>query len=221
MFSIAERAARLNHLGKIAAIAMVILLAKIWLTILFEYRMYFPANFEAAFLIGRRESFADAYRCAFYVHIISGPLTILFGSLLMISGGRSRYRRAHRLAGRLQMIIIFAALVPSGLWIAPYALAGPMAAWGFASLSLATAASAAAAVYHAVANEFAAHRRWAGRCFVLLCSPLLFRLISGGLIVMQWESEWAYRANAWMSWLLPLAIYEIAARSCLPPPRLS
>lgn len=107
------------------------------------------------------------------------------------------------------MAILFVALVPSGLVMASQAQAGPIAAYGFTLLSLATAGCAAAAVYRITIGQIDAHRRWAARCFVLLCSPLLLRLMSGAVIVMQRESDWFYRANAWISWLLPLAIYEI------------
>ena len=57
-------------------------------------------------------------------------------------------------------------------------------------------------------SYFQLHQRWASRCFLFLCSPLLLRLISGAAIVMQLESDAFYRFNAWGSWLIPLAILE-------------
>lgn len=193
----------------IAAFASAILFVKVLLEILFEYRWYFPADFDAAFLSGRRDSFVGVYWAAFYTHILSGPVAVVLGAVLMISGGRARYGSLHRRAGQFQMAVVFGAVVPSGLVMASQAFAGPIAGFGFAALSLATAVSAGVALRCALARRYSAHQRWAGRCFVLLCSPLLLRLVSGAAIVLQRESEWMYRLNAWLSWLIPLAIYEV------------
>jgi hypothetical protein len=200
---------RLGKLRALAAIAVALLFFKILLSILVEYRWYFPADFEnSAFLSGRRYSFFGIYRAAFYAHIISGPLAVLLGSFLILTGGRSRYRHLHRPAGKLQMLIVLI-VVPSGLVMARQAYGGSIAALGFSSLSIATGACAMAAVYCAVTRRFRIHQRWATRCFILLTSPLLLRLINGAVVAMQLESDFSYRLNAWLSWLIPLAIYEV------------
>lgn len=192
-----------------ALVAVSALFAKVLVSILLEYRWYFPADFDASeFLSGRRHTFFGVYRSAFYAHIVSGPIAVILGAFLMLSGGRSRYRRLHRYSGRLLMLIVLGVVLPSGLVMARQAYAGQIAAWGFASLSVATAACAATAWRLVRARKFQTHRRWATRCFILLASPLLLRLIAGAVIVMQMESEWSYRLNAWLSWLIPLAIYE-------------
>jgi hypothetical protein len=200
---------RARKLWVLARVVVAVLLLKVLLAILVEYRWYFPANFDSAFLTGRRESFQGLYAGAFYAHIVSGPLTILLGAFLMSRALHNRFHSLHRWAGRGQALLIFAVLVPSGLVMATEAFAGPVAGYGFAALAIATAASMAMAVRHACARRIALHRRWASRCFVLLISPLLLRLVSGVLIVMQWESEWAYRLNAWCSWLVPLIVFEV------------
>ncbi|MCI0361880.1 MAG: DUF2306 domain-containing protein [Planctomycetaceae bacterium] len=183
------------------------------MSILLEYRWYFPADFSSPFLTGRRESFTTLYATAFYTHILGGPLTILLGTFMLATGGMAAIRSWHRWAGRGQIFLILFALVPSSLIMAPQAFAGPIAAVGFTALALATAWCAAMTVYCASTRQFVLHERWARRLFVLLISPLLLRLASGGLIVMHWESEMAYILNAWFSWLVPLAIYETWWRS--------
>jgi uncharacterized membrane protein len=193
----------------IAKAMVVVLSAKVFVGILLEYRRYFPADFEAAFLIGRRESFHGLYAAAFYTHLLAGPCSLLLGALLMSSGARCRYVRLHRWAGRVQAAIIYAALVPSSLVMATQALTGAAAGWGFALLALATAYCMAAAIVFAQQRQFAIHQRWATRTFVLLVSPLLFRLVSGALIVLERESAVAYSVNAWLSWLVPLIGYEL------------
>lgn len=205
-----DPSARRSKLWTIAAIAVVILFVRIFLGILVEYRWYFPADFDrSAFLSGRRYTFDAPYRAAFYVHILSGPLAIILGSWLMISGNRPTVRSWHRLAGKLQMFVVLALVVPSGLVMAKSAYAGPVAAAGFGLLSLATGVSAAAAVYFAMTRRLQIHQRWATRCFVLLVSPLILRLVSGAVIVLQCESQLSYQLNAWLSWLIPLAAIEV------------
>jgi hypothetical protein len=199
---------RLRRLKTLAFVATTILFAKVLLSIVLEYRWYFPANFESAFLTGRRESFVGLYRAAFYAHILGGPVAILLGAFLVWSGARARFPAFHRWAGRVQIPLILVVLVPSGLVMATQALAGPIAGFGFASLSVATGVCAVAAVYFACNRLFTQHQLWATRCWLLLLSPLIFRLASGALIVTAMESANAYCANAWLSWLLPLAIYE-------------
>lgn len=208
MWNRAAIATRQSKLLAIARLSVVVLLAKVFFSILLEYQRYFPADFEATFLIGRRETFTTVYASAFYIHIVSGPLTVLLGTWQMWSGTRTRFRALHRWAGRMQMLLIFGALVPSGLVMAPRAFAGPIAGYGFAALSLTTAISAAVTVFYAISRRFALHKRWATRTYILLISPLLLRLVSGGLIVTQLESDWAYRLNAWFSWIVPLIVYE-------------
>ena len=51
------------------------------------------------------------------------------------------------------------------------------------------------------------------RCYVLICSAVALRLISGaaGLVGVP-SPEGAYIVAAWSSWLVPLAAFEIAER---------
>lgn len=194
---------------RILLAALAILFTRVFLGILLEYRWYFPADFDkSAFLSGRRYTFTGFYPAFFYTHILSGPVAIVLATFQIFSGGRARFRRWHRLAGRALVLIVLLLLFPSGLVMAYQAYAGPPAAAGFGLLSLLTAAAALMSTYHARARRFALHRRWAERCFLLLLSPLILRLIAGAVIVMDIESEWTYRLNAWLSWLVPLLIYE-------------
>lgn len=200
---------RTPWLRTIVLAALFALGLKVLISILLEYPRYFPADFDATFLIGREKSFTPTYATAFYIHILTGPLAIVLSTLLMWSGGRARWLTWHRWAARSLMLLIFAALVPSGLWMAPQAFAGPFAGVGFATLSLLTALTAGMALRYARQKKFAIHQRWATRCYVLLVSPLLLRIVGGLLQVLQIESEWAYVMNAWLSWLVPLAAVEI------------
>ncbi|QDV47141.1 hypothetical protein Enr13x_70500 [Stieleria neptunia] len=187
----------------------VIVSAKVFLSILYQYRWYFPPDFDASpFLAGRRFSFAGLYRWAFYLHVFAGPVALILGTFLLFSGGKPRWQRIHRKVGKTQCALIGLMVVPSGLVMSLQAYAGPIAQLGFVVQSILTGVTILVAVSFARAGNLVAHRRWANRCYLLLWSPLLLRVVAGLMIVSNLESEWTYRLNAWLSWLVPLAVYE-------------
>ena len=195
--------------------AVCLLGAKVLVSILYEYRWYFPPDFEqSAFLIGRKASFAGVYKLAFYSHIVSGPLALVLAVFLMGSGARPGLNKWHRWCGRGQMVLI-GVLTVSGFIMARWAFAGTVGGVGFMCLAIVTATTATMAAYHAAGGRIHVHRIWATRCLLLLASPLLLRVASGLMIVTHMESQWTYWMNAWCSWLIPLCVYEFWAKSVL------
>jgi uncharacterized membrane protein YozB (DUF420 family) len=97
--------------------------------------------------------------------------------------------------------------------MARHAFGGWPAGLSFVLLSAATATCAVVGVAHARRRRYDRHRRWMLRCYVLICSAVLLRLISGaaGLVGVPSVEE-AYIVAAWSSWLLPLAAYEVVER---------
>ena len=127
----------------------------------------------------------------------------------MFSGTKARFQKAHQILGKPQAFIVIGLVVPSGLVMATKSIAGPAAGIGLAIHGLVTAACMSLAVYFVTKRHIARHRRWATRCFLLLCAPLLLRLINGGAITFGVETESFYIINAWFSWITPLVAYEI------------
>ena len=193
----------------IAKWAIVALFAKVLASILIEYTRYFPADFSSDFLAGRSDYFYGLYGVAFYVHIISGPLALIVGAFLMFSGTKARFQKIHRMLGKPQAFIVVGLVVPSGLVMATKSIAGPVAGVGLAIHGLVTAACMILAVYFVTQRQLARHRRWATRCFLLLCAPLLLRLINGAAITGGVETESVYIVNAWFSWIAPLVAFEV------------
>ncbi|WP_442481992.1 DUF2306 domain-containing protein [Aeoliella sp. SH292] len=184
----------------------IYLVCQTTVTIVLAYRDYLPPNFDADFLLGRSGYFFGTYQWAFYAHIFSGPVTLIAGLFLLSDGLRSRYPQWHRWLGRMQVLLILAVLTPSGLWMAFYAPSATAGA-GFAMLSLATALCAAMGWRTAVARQFQLHRWWMLRCYALLCSAVVLRLI-GGLSEIT-GAYWTYPVAAWVSWIVPLVGVEL------------
>jgi uncharacterized membrane protein len=197
----------------------VVLILRVLVTIVANYPDYFPPNFESLFLQGREATFTGAYRPAFYVHIFSGPVVLFNGLILLSESVRRRHGRLHRWLGRVQVFVLLVLVLPSSVVMSRHAFAGWPAALSFLLLSAATAGCALAGVLHARRHRYDQHRRWMLRCYVLICSAVALRLITGaaGLIGVP-SPEGAYIVAAWTSWLLPLAVYEVAERWPAPRP---
>lgn len=195
----------------------VVLILRVLGGILANYRDYIPPDFDSDFLRGREATFAGAYRAAFYAHIVAGPVVLLNGLVLLSESVRRRWRGLHRALGRVQVGLLLAVVLPSGAVMARHAFGGWAAGSSFVALSAATAWCAVAGVAAARRGRYARHRRWMLRCYVLLCSAVALRLISGAAEVLGVEShEAAYIAASWASWLVPLAGYELIERHGRP-----
>jgi hypothetical protein len=119
----------------------------------------------------------------------------------------------HHWLGRAHVIVLLLLVLPSSVVMSRHAFGGWPAGLSFLLLSAATATCAIAGVVHARRRRYDQHRRWMLRCYVLICSAVALRLISGaaGLVGVP-SPEGAYIVAAWSSWLFPLAVCAIAER---------
>ena len=190
-----------------------VLVLKVTTSVVSGYEDYFPPNFSSDFLRGRDRYFFGVYQWAFYTHILSGPVSLILGLILIAERSRARFPRWHRYLGRVQVVCVLLLVTPSGLWMAFHAAAGPIAAVGLATLAIATAACISLGVKAAVIGRFADHRRWMWRCYLLLCSAVVLRLIGGLATVTGVTAPWVDPLANWMSWLVPLAAFELRERT--------
>ncbi len=207
-------------LQRVLTLLAGLLIIKVTAGVVLNYRDYFPPNFDSDFLRGRESYFSESYQWAFYTHTAAGPVALVLGTILVSERFRRRFPKWHRYLGRIQVLGVLFLLAPSGLWMAYRADAGPVAAVGFAVLAVATGMCVALGWRSAVRRRFAEHRRWMWRCFLLLCSAVVLRLLVGLATVTGFYSAWLEPAVAWVSWLLPLAAYELS-RGAFPSIRRS
>ena len=186
-----------------------LLILKVTATVVLGYRNYFPPNFNSDFLQGREQYFWGGYHWAFYTHIVSGPIVLILGVILISDRFRLRFPKWHRSLGKIQILSILFLMAPSGLWMAFYAAAGTSAVIAFTVLSILTSVSAALGWRFAVQRRFADHRRWMWRCFVLMCSAVVLRLLGGLAVVSGVHAPGFDQVASWASWMLPLAALEL------------
>ena len=79
-----------------------------------NYHNYFPPNFASDFLRGRERYFWGVYQWAFYTHIMSGPVSLILGLILIGERSRARFPKWHRYLGRLQVACVLLLVTPSG-----------------------------------------------------------------------------------------------------------
>lgn len=202
------------RLQRILVVLIVVLILKVTVSVVAGYRDYFPPNFRSDFLLGRQTYFFGAYQWAFYSHIVAGPVSLILGLVLVSEGFRQRFPSWHRSLGKIEVALVLLILVPSGLWMACYAQTGVVAAIGLASLAIATGTCVAMGRRTAVKRRFVEHRRWMMRCFLLLCSAVILRIIGGLVTVTGIGDVWSYPLATWVSWLIPLATFELAVAIC-------
>ncbi len=155
------------------------------------------------------------------VHILTGGVALLLGSLQFYAPIRRRAPRAHRLIGRIYLL---AGVLPSGiagLGVAALTTRGPLTAAAFALLSVFWLVSAAYGYTAVRRRDFAAHERWMRRNFAATFAAVTLRAWLGLLIFAQlpllkpayggdFESlfQVAYVSAAWLSWVPNVVFIE-------------
>jgi hypothetical protein len=105
-----------TYLERILAFLAVTLILKVTVSVVSNYHNYFPPNFGSEFLRGREPYFPGVYGWAFTTHIMSGPVSLILGLILIVERSRARYPRWHRYLGRLQVACVLLLVTPSGLY---------------------------------------------------------------------------------------------------------
>ncbi len=195
--------------ARILSLLAGLLIWKVTLSIVLEYPRYWPPDFRSDFLLGRQAYFWGLYSWAFYLHLLSGPPSLLLGTLLVSTFFRTRFPQWHRRMGKIQVAIVLSLLVPSGLWMAGYAHSGTVACVGLALLALATGGCTFAGWRCAVRRQFDAHRRWMWRSLVLLASAVVIRVVGGAATVLKSDASWLYPATTWCAWIGPWMVLEL------------
>lgn len=197
--------ARIRLLLRLAAAVGALLVVRTVLVTALNLRDYLPPNFESGFLLGREGYFFGSYRWPFYAHVVSGPLSLLGGLYLTSSTLRQRWPMWHRWIGKAQVLLVLGMVVPSGFWIAWY-VDSPVARAGLVALAIATGWCAAMGWRSAIGRRFAEHQAWMTRCFALLLSAVVLRVVGGASEVLG--ATGTYPAAVWVSWLAPIAAVE-------------
>lgn len=147
-----------------------------------------------------------------WTHLAGGALTIVLGPLQFLTRWPRAYPRLHRWTGRIYMVgMLIACAGATGLIAtspAPFEIRT-----AFASTALAWLTTALIALIAIHRGRVWPHRRWMTRNYLVTVSPITFRILLKALIAMELAPSPAIIATLlWLSWLLPLLVYEGAYR---------
>lgn len=157
----------------------------------------------------------------FAIHVLAAALMTLAGLLQLVPAVRQKWPRLHRWSGRA-FLVLAASLALGGLWLV----------WGRGSYLTLTGAVAitldgllilgfgAMAWLRARQRDFAAHRRWALRTFMVASGVWFMRvgymawgIATGGAGIGQGMSGPFDLVWSFATYLLPLAVLELYLRA--------
>lgn len=143
------------------------------------------------------------------IHAGLAATALILGPFQFLPSLRMRAPRVHRTIGK---IYVAACLVgaPAGLILATHSTAGPIAHWGFGTLSVLWFGATGYAFWLATQGRIAEHRRWMIRSFAMTFAAVTLRLylpIPPMFLHMSFVE--GYRAISWFSWTSNLAVAEI------------
>ena len=213
------------------------LLALLWLLSLgfVDYSLRF--GLEGLGLGGVRETHlhaagAGVSNALMFLHMVTGAGLTVLAPMQLVPAVRRRWPRLHRGMGRaVAGLAVVTALAGLGFIVLRGTVGGAMMDAAFAGYGLCLLVAAAMAVRAARAGEFARHRDWAVRLFVLAIGSFLYRLhyalwfmATGGVasepdftgafdIVTMWAFYVPYLigVEVWLRWRRPPAPVPVGA----------
>jgi uncharacterized membrane protein len=177
---------------------------------------YLQQDFQKGYLAGKAGLFETAwFPAGLYVHSFSAPPALLLVSLLVLFR-LERWKRQHRTFGKIALLLIFLAVVPSGWVLSYYAMGGAAGKLIFFVLSSYTAYVACRGYTAARAREIDAHRHWMRELMALLASAVLLRLL---LVTFRagfdFTGDAAYCIAALLSWVPSVVWLKLTYRRSL------
>lgn len=184
---------------------------------------YFSFRYDVDFLLSKQSVLhIGIWRIAFYTHISSSLVVLLFGLLQFIKPVLNQAPRIHRLLGKAYVFLVVGISAPSGLIMAIYANGGIAAQVSFIIVSALWWFYTLMAYKKAISKEFKAHTDYMIRSYALTLSAISLRiyvLLLPSLILLHGKEM--YVLVSWLSWVPNLLIAELIIKSRFASPYLS
>ncbi len=160
---------------------------------------------------------ANAFARPFLViHVFGGVIALLAGPIQFVAPIRARWPSFHRATGRIY-VAACAIGAPTGLVLALGATAGPVVSVGFAIPALLCGLFTWLGWRAAVDRRFDDHRAWMLRSYAVIAGAITLRLLIPAAAFLQFDFVEAYRVNAWLAWMINVALAEYAIRRSRRP----
>lgn len=141
-------------------------------------------------------------------HIAVSAIAMILGPFQFLKALRTKAPAVHRWMGRIYVAACLIGGV-SGLAIALYSSAGPIAGWGFFFLAVFWLITTALAWTSALRRDFVAHERWMIRSFALTFAAVTLRLDLLFILLPGMSFDIVYPVAAWACWIPNLVVAEM------------
>jgi uncharacterized membrane protein len=143
----------------------------------------------------------------FLIHVGGGIVALMLGALQFVTRLGPR-RKWHAAAGRIYVVACLVGAA-SGLVIAQFSFAGPVATAGFSGLAVVWFVTTAMGLREILAGRIVAHRRWMVRSYAVTLAAVTLRLMLPMPPLMGLDFVEGYRAISFMCWIPNLILAEI------------
>ncbi len=157
---------------------------------------------------GGTGSFRADQKTLLTIHVVAGPLALIFGAIQFLAALRVHWPSIHRWIGRVYVAAVVTGGL-SGLLIAPSVPGGWLSALGFGALAILWLGSTGVAFVHARARRITAHRSWMIRSFALTFAAVTLRIYLPMFFVGGMDYDAAAPWLAWICWVPNLIIAEL------------
>jgi len=181
---------------------ITVALLTVWIVTVSVLRYLTGTLMGSTFITGN--AFANPF---LVIHVVGGTTALALGPLQLVATVRTRFPRAHRLAGRGYVLACLVA-APAGFMLALGTNAGPVAGAGFAVLAVLWATFTTLGWRAALERRIAEHRAWMLRSYAATSTAITLRLILPLSGVLGLDQLTSYRAIAWLSWMINLVLVE-------------
>jgi hypothetical protein len=141
-------------------------------------------------------------------HLGGGSLALLLGPFQFSGWLRRRYVKSHRWMGRLYLCGVLVGSA-SAVYMGLYAASSKAFGVALLYLALAWVVTTGMAYVAVLRRQFAAHREWMIRSYVVTFAFVLFRLLEDLNVYGSLGGEMQEVMLVWVAWAVPLLIAEV------------
>ena len=172
---------------------------------------YFTLDSESFF--ERQRAVYEDHKAWIIAHIAFMTVPTLLGPFQFLRAFRDKYRRVHRISGRLYIACAIAGAL-AGLYMSQYSASGTASDLGFAALAIGVLVTTSTALYMILNGRVQLHREWMTRSFALIFAAVTLRLYLAPLEAAFGEHT-GYAITAWLCWVPNILVAEWIIRAHL------
>lgn len=195
---------RLKLLFQIFLVACFLYFAQLMVLITLQY---VPLNFEVSFLQLKSEINLIHYQIAFFTHVYSSIFVLLLGFFQFIPRIRKKFKKTHRIIGKLYVLIVLFLSAPSGLVMGYYGNGGFYSQLSFCLQAILWFIFTIAAFRFAKNGDYIKHFDYMTLSYALTLSAISLRLFKW-IIVGVWDLPpmETYKIVVWLGWIFNVIV---------------